>query len=394
MFFINPVYVLAVLLAVFSVLVFFVAIGGIVSAAVRKKTNYVIQKREKTVAALDLSAGREIQKKFLPLESDKNGNKLNFGGKETKNASFFGYYQEAEGLSGDYFDYQDIDGRRYAIIKCDVAGKGIPAALIMVQVATIFLNYFRVGDPAHQMEKVVYRINAFIEKLGFRGRFAAFAFCIFDTATGDLHFCNAGDNIIHIFDSSEGRVKKIILPETPAAGALPNDMVESKGGYRVQTLSLDHGDILLLYTDGIEDARRKYRNTGHEHGEMGTGWVHKVINTVMNRGVYTASKRHNSKEHELQFDFSGCQGGVDEVVTALIAVEKMFRCHHNPKAGRNDWAMIDKKVDTFLRAHFVQYRNYCINVYECPENDAYLYYTCLQEDEQYDDLAVLGIKRK
>jgi hypothetical protein len=149
-----------------------------------------------------------------------------------------------------------------------------------------------------------------------------------------------------------------------------------------------------LYTDGIEDASRRSRNTVQEYEETGTEWVYRIINTVMNRGVYTFSKRHKSRKRKLQFDFSACQGGVDEVVTALIKEKKMFRCYRNRKAGRNDWVMIDKKVDAFLKAHFVQYKKYCKNIYDCPENDAYLCYTCLQEEEQYDDLAILGIKRK
>jgi HAMP domain-containing protein len=74
-------------------------------------------------AASDLSIGKEIQKKFIPLETDRDGNKLTSGYKETKYAHFFGYYEGAKGVSGDYFDYQDLDGRYYAIIKCDAAGK-------------------------------------------------------------------------------------------------------------------------------------------------------------------------------------------------------------------------------------------------------------------------------
>jgi HAMP domain-containing protein len=150
----------------------------------------------------ELSIGKEIQKKFLPLELDRNGNKLSSGYHETANAVFFGYYAGAEGISGDYFDYHDLDGRYYAIIKCDVAGSGIPAALIMIQVATMFLNYFKEWKPDAEgmgIEKAVYQINDFIETLGFQGRFAAFTLCIFDSQTGDLRFCNAGDNIIHIF---------------------------------------------------------------------------------------------------------------------------------------------------------------------------------------------------
>ena len=370
-------------------------------------------------AASDLSIGKEIQKKFIPLELDREGNKLSYGSKDSKYLSFFGYYEGAKGVSGDYFDYLDLDGRYYAIIKCDVAGKGIPAALIMIQVATMFLNYFKQWKPTEKgmhIEDVVYQINDFIETLGFKGRFAAFTLCLYDSQTGAVRFCNAGDNIIHLYDASEGRVKTLSLPETPATGVLPNILVDSKGGYKVQTLNLDHGDILLLYTDGIEEAKRKFRNsqfqeilceegekdTPHEthtvgqgDEEMGPDRVMDIINAVMNRQVYTLKKWHNPEgEKELKFDFSLSEGKVDEVIMAMVSVEKMFRCYRNPKATEENRVLVDKTVDTFLKEYFLQYRDYCSFAKEAPGNLSYMYYTYLNEDDQYDDLTILGIKRK
>jgi serine phosphatase RsbU (regulator of sigma subunit) len=371
-------------------------------------------------AAADLSIGKEIQKKFIPLELDREGNKLSYGSKDTAHLSFFGYYEGAKGVSGDYFDYLDLDGRYYAIIKCDVAGKGIPAALIMIQVATMFLNYFKQWKPTAkgmQIQDVVYQINDFIETLAFKGRFAAFSLCLYDSHTGTVRFCNAGDNVVHFFDASEGKLKSVTLPQTPATGVLPNILVETKGGYTVQTLTLDRGDILLLYTDGIEEAKRKFRNaafqeilcaqgetdTPHENHtsgqadeELGPDRVMDIINAVMNKQVYTLHKWHNpeAEDSDLQFDFSSCQGTVEEVITAMVSVEKMFRCYKNPSHTEDNRVLVEKTVDTFLKEHFLQYRRYCSFSRENPDNAAYTYYTHISEDEQYDDLTILGIKRK
>jgi len=389
-------------------------------AVLGERINEMTQGLARAAASVsDLNIGKEIQKKFIPLDLDKDGNKLNFGYKDAENAVFFGYYKGAKGVSGDYFDYLDLGGRYYAVINCDVAGKGIPASLIMMQVATMFLNYFKKWKPdadGMRLEELVYQINGFIEKLGFRGRFAAFTLCLFDSRTGDLHFCNAGDNIIHIYDASEKRVKSITLPQTPAAGALSNSTVESKGGYRTQTLSLDHGDILLLYTDGIEEAKRYFRDSsyseiicsiggagaphgnhhaGHESEAMGSARVYEIINAVMNRASFRLNKWHNPEgDRELCFDYSNCKGEVEEVIMALIAAEKMFRCYRDPRASADDVVLIEKKADAFLQAHFVQYSDYCSRTRACNENSSYLYYEYLKEDEQYDDLAILGIKRK
>ncbi len=239
---------------------------------------------------------------------------------------------------------------------------------------------------------------------------------MFDSVTGIVRFCNAGDNIIHFYDASENKIKAVTLPTTPATGVLPNFMIETTGGYKVQTMTIDKGDMLLLFTDGIEEAKRKFRDsnfkeivctevppdTPHENHlggqgdeEMGPDRVEAIINAVMAGEVYTMRKYHNPEEvTELQFDFSTCQGKVEEVIMALVSVEKMFRCYKDPAAGEDSRILVDKKVDEFLKNHFIQYRRYCAHTKEFAENEAYMYYTNVKEDEQYDDLTILGIKRK
>jgi hypothetical protein len=372
------------------------------------------------LAASDLSIGKEFQKKFIPLELDTEGNKLSSGFEETLFFSLFGYYEGAKDVSGDYFDYQDLDGRYYAIIKCDVAGKGVPASFIMIQVATMFLNYCKLWKPSEQgmhIENLVYEINEFIENLAFKDRFAAFSLCLYDSQTGVARFCNAGDNVIHLYDASERKFKAIPLPETPAAGILSNFMVESKGGYKVQTITLDHEDVLLLFTDGIEESKRKFRNTefkeimctdgdagtphenhisGQWDEELGYERIEEIINAVMNKKIYKLHKFHDGegKDKVMQFDFRYSKGTVKDVILALISVEKIFRFYYDPKATEENRVPVDRIVDVFLREHFLQYRNYCAFIQKNPDNPEYMYYTNVMEDEQYDDLTILGIKRK
>ncbi|MCL2094310.1 MAG: SpoIIE family protein phosphatase [Treponema sp.] len=370
--------------------------------------------------ATDISMGKEIQKSFIPLELHTSGNKLCYGAKDTRHLEFFGYYEGAKGLSGDYFDYKDLDGRYYAIIKCDVAGKGIPAAFIMIQVATMFLNYFKDWQPnpmGFSLENFVYQVNGFIESLGYKGRFAAFSLCLYDSQTGIVRFCNAGDNLIRRFDASQGELKIVNLPETPAAGVLPNYLVKSVAPYTVHTIVLEPEDILLLYTDGIEESRRTFRNSAFEeiicqegtmntpHGShvvgqgdehMGGERVRDIINAVMNKGTYTLHKWHNPEgdHQDLVFNFSSSQGCLQDMLKALVGVEKMFRCYRDPKATESDRVMIDQTIDSFLKEHLLQYPDYCYNTYEDPEHPGYICCPRLMEDEQYDDLTILGIRRK
>lgn len=373
------------------------------------------------VASADLTVGKEVQKMFIPLDTDALGRKLTCGRTDTPKTEFFGYYEGAKGVSGDYFDYLKLDDRYFAVIKCDVAGKGVPAALIMIEVATLFLNFFKHWKPTKEgmrIERVVYQINDFIESRGFKGRFAAFTLCLFDAETGDVHFCNAGDNIVHIYDSSARRMKVVTLPESPTAGVFPNELIEMKGGYQVQKLRLNPGDILLLYSDGIEEAKRRFRDArlqeilcaesgipvdsphgnhtvGQADEEMGYERVEAILNAALSRSRFELTKYHNADPTEkFTFDFSHGQGSLEEAIIALVSVEKVFRIYRDPKAGEDIRVIVDRKIDAFLKKHFEQYRTYCSRTRDHSEYSEYMYYTHLREDEQYDDLTILGIRKK
>lgn len=382
-------------------------------------------------ASADLTVGKDVQKMFIPLDTDASGRKLTSGRTDTPLAEFFGYYEGAKGVSGDYFDYLKLAEPYYAIIKCDVAGKGVPAALIMIEVATLFLSYFKNWRPnaeGMRLEKLVYQINDFLEARGFKGRFAAFTLCLFNAQSGELRFCNAGDNLVHIYDAAERRMKLLTLPETPTAGVFPNDLIEMKGGYAVQTLRLNRDDILLLYSDGIEEAKRKFRDAqlrellywkssddfkpaseeadhidnpgaaaekGIPDEEFSPERVQDVINAALARDRYELKKIHNPDPDErFSFDFTQCAGSVEDAIMAMVSVEKVFRMYRDPKAGEDSRVLVDKKIDEFLRLHFDQYRNYAARMKEHGELSEYVYYTGIKEDEQYDDLTILGIRKK
>ncbi|HKL84855.1 MAG TPA: SpoIIE family protein phosphatase, partial [Treponemataceae bacterium] len=372
-------------------------------------------------ASKDLTVGKEVQKMFIPLDTDSNGRKLTSGSTQDTHADFFGYYEGAKGVSGDYFDYIKLDERHYAIIKCDVAGKGVPAALIMVEVATLFLDYFKdwkYEKNGYKLSYIVSRINDLIESRGFKGRFAAFTLCIMDTVSGKVHFCNAGDNIVHIYEKATHKMKTITLPESSAAGVFPTFMVDMKGGFPVTTLSLAPGDILFLYTDGIEEAKRLFRtpdlnvyicdepglakdsphgthSVGQDNEELGPERVKEIIESVLDRKPYLLYKWHNAVENELfEFDFSNCEGTIEDVILALVSVEKIFRMYRDPKATEFDRVQVDRKVDKFLNKCFKQYGLYCGNKRDHAEYAEYMYYTHIREDDQYDDLTLLCVQKK
>lgn len=371
------------------------------------------------VANKELIVGKEVQKMFIPLEQNAAGNKLTTGKEEGNDFEFFGYYEGAKGVSGDYYSYEKLDDEHYAVIKCDVAGKGVPAALIMVEVATIFLNYFKdwsLKTHGLRLQKLVETTNDLLEARGFKGRFAALTVTIVNVKTGVCRVCNAGDNQMHVYVSQQRKVVQSTLPEAPAAGVFPSFLVTQ--GFREVPLKLTSGDIFLLFTDGVEEAKRTFRDNafrphivtaedlqsglypeeiaeGVGDEEFGIPRIHAVIQAAQNRRKYYLEKIANPiPNEELAFDFSSCDPSAETAVLALTAVEKVFRLNPDPTAGPEDEIVVDRKVDAFLREHFLQYDRYFRHRVEYDESAEYIHYTHLKEDEQYDDLTILAIRKK
>jgi len=392
-------------------------------------------------ASKELTVGKEVQKMFIPLDADESGRKMTTGGDSNQYADFFGYYEGAKGVSGDYFDYMKLDQEHYALIKCDVAGKGVPAALIMVEVATIFLNHFRDYKPGGRINlpPLVYRMNDLLEERGFKGRFAAFNLGILNIRTGEAYFCHAGDKTIHGWDAAKGQSFQEHMPETPAAGVFPSMIVEMQNGFTQEKFVLNHGDMLFFFTDGLEEAQRHLRNknfaievcentdhqkddpgistsigreyfedfdqdqqsivthlAGKDTEEFSIGRLHQVINAVMNRKTFTLYKSHNplGEDSPLDFDFSQCRGSIQEAVLAMVSLEKVFRLYPDPTATAEDKIRIDSQIDDFLKKHFRQYDEYFGYPIAATDLKEYRYYSNIKEDEQYDDLTILGIQRK
>ena len=94
----------------------------------------------------------------------------------------------------------------------------------------------------------------------------------------------------------------------------------------------------------------------------------------------------------MEFDFTGCEGSLSDAILALASVEKVFRFYKTPDTTENYIVTVDRRIDAFLKDHFNQYSKYCGNMEETEEEN-YLQYTNVSEDEQLDDLTLLAVKR-
>lgn len=389
---------------------------GILGDTINEMTENLVKAAQEEHLLRD---GKLVQQTFLPLSTDKWGNKQTTANFKNHDLEFVGYYESAFGVSGDYFDYKQLDERWCVVIKCDVSGHGIPSALLMIVVATLFRKHFetwKFENDGTDLTNLICIINDFIEELGIKGKFATIILSLIDTKTGDVYFCNAGDNVVHIYDSQEKKQKILTLQETPAAGPLPSSIIKTRGGFKMEKAHLNKNDIIFLCTDGIQESSRKFRDrkfniikcaepglkkgdihknhkVGLDHELMESKRMTAIIEAVLNKKLYVLEKYHNPiPDERLEFDFSKGNGTVQEAILALCSVEKVFRLYKTPNACAKDIVRVDKKIDLFLKKYFNRYDFYCSEHQEIGEESSYLYYTHLFEDEQLDDLTLVAVK--
>lgn len=393
----------------------------------------------------DLLAGEQDQRELLPLESDVRRKKLSMGRLETPDLEFYGYYKGAKLVSGDYMDFRSLDGRHYAFIKCDVSGKGVSAAMIMAIVASVFRRWFDGWTPAKpgfRLEELCYEINDTLNVCEFKGKFATLMVGIVDSKTGKVFLCHAGDKFYRVFEAATMSVKTYELAGTAPAGPFAADLIKMQSPFKTSIHTIASGDILILYTDGIDEARRYFRDEKnakiprvaaegagggpqpgpggrevleYQYEDFGNERAAEVIEAVMGRRTFTLVKQNDPSGDRLEFDFSDCSGSQEEMVLALVSVEKVFRLYRTGEANRDDQVKVDVKLDAFLKSHFKQYYLYCSNSMENPEERTveeaetpgmpgrevkrpstphYLVYTNMFEDDQYDDITVLTMRMK
>ena len=378
----------------------------------------------------ELTVGKEVQKMFIPLEEDENGRKMTTLQHSEEGVELAGYYEGASAVSGDYFRYDKLDDRHYAMIKCDISGHGVAAALIMVQVATLYTSFFRdwtTRKNGQSLTDLVVQVNDILESMSFKGRFAAFTLGLLDIKTGDFRICNAGDNLIDILDGASGRLEQRKLPSPPAAGVFPSDLVEMRGGFQEVKLRLKSGDTAILYTDGIEESMHILRDpqynvhavteedhssgrvpaeesedprapnkidVGQQREEFGTWRIYAVVEALQKQTEYRLSRLYDPDGLDLVFDFTACEPTPENIVLALMSVEKVFRLYRHPEAGRDDRVRVDTKIERFLRRYFKQYDEYFHHPLDIQDLPEYRYFSHIREDEQEDDLTILAVRKQ
>ncbi len=158
---------------------------------------------------------------------------------------FFDFYEPANHLGGDYFDYIPMTDGRLAVTLADVSGKGISAALLMAKLSAE-ARYCLATEPTPA--DAIGRLNDIFCETRWEGRFVTFVLAVLDPATHEVVLVNAG-HLSPLLRHPSGDVE----PVAEAIGGLPLG-IDSNVRYADFRFQLDPGDSLALFTDGIPDA--------------------------------------------------------------------------------------------------------------------------------------------
>ena len=194
----------------------------------------------------------------------------------------------AKEIGGDFYDYFKIDDEHTGIVIGDVSGKGIPAAMFMMKTITCFKNLISVEKTPSQILK---EVNSAIFDRNESHMFVTCFFAMLNKKTGELKYANAGHNppIIgsnhkyHYLDCNAGFI----------LGAFKDCFCID------QSIVLNAGESITLYTDGITEARNQ---SGELYGES------RLISLFNRKEYYSVIELH----HELKDDVAKFVNGADQ----------------------------------------------------------------------------------
>ena len=211
----------------------------------------------------ELQEARRIQQKLLPARLP-----------QVDGWSIAASWQPAAGVGGDCYDTIAFGSSRVGVSIADVVGKGIPAALLMsnlqASVRAFATERVSPADLCRQVNRVLCGNIA-------EGRFISFFYCVVDPQQQALMYSNAG-HYPPIVIRADGSVERLT-----AGGSVLG--VFSDGVYEEASVPIRPGDRVILFTDGITEARNA---ADEEFGEERL-----IATAVQNRGASSAVLDHS-----------------------------------------------------------------------------------------------------
>ena len=165
-----------------------------------------------------------------------------------KEFEIFATMDTAKQVGGDFYDFYMLDNDRLAFLIADVSGKGIPAAMFMMTAKTIIKSLVETGITVNEIFE---RANEKLCEGNTAGMFVTAWLGILDLKTGRLDYVNAGHNPPFVYRNGKYEMLKC------KAGFVLAGMEGIK--YKAQSVELNEGDRIFLYTDGVTEANNVER---------------------------------------------------------------------------------------------------------------------------------------
>jgi sigma-B regulation protein RsbU (phosphoserine phosphatase) len=182
----------------------------------------------------ELEIAREVQEHLFPQRLPA-----------VPGLDYCGHCRPAREVGGDYYDFLELPDNRLGIAIGDVSGKGVGAALMMASLeASLRALASVMRDPADLMG----RVNSLVRQASASNRFATLFYAEYHTVTRRLAYVNAGHNPPFVLRNN-GVGCQVLRLETggPVIGLLPHS-------YQRGEFSLETGDLVVLFTDGISES--------------------------------------------------------------------------------------------------------------------------------------------
>lgn len=196
-----------------------------------------LQALEKERLEREMHLAAEIQRQILPK-----------GAPVVPGFELTGWYRPARQVGGDYYDLVPRRDGRIGLVLGDVSGKGMPAALM---VSTLHSALRLLLDHNPFGPSLLEKLNRHIVESSAANKFITMMLAELDAHTGVLHYMNAGHNPgILLRGNGGGGGGKV---ELLGAGGLPLGLLP-EAHYQSRAVTLEPGDLLCIYSDGITEA--------------------------------------------------------------------------------------------------------------------------------------------
>jgi phosphoserine phosphatase RsbU/P len=191
----------------------------------------MLELKDKLLAHEELEAGRAVQHALMPDRSP-----------DVPGWDVWLYTQSANEVGGDLVDYLRLDASRVGITLGDVAGKGLPAALLMAKLQATLRALTTEVDSLAELGS---RVNRILHRDGLPNRFATLVYLEVNSDSGRVRVLNAG----HMPPLLLRGTSIVEMPRGSFALGLLKDVT-----FTEQHVELDPGDLLIVYSDGLTEA--------------------------------------------------------------------------------------------------------------------------------------------